>query len=85
MGSVLKKSPVEIDHTKKMLKFRFIRGRRKLSDGGGMLGERGETGDGEMVSKELSFRYSKLTFVQANCQAMSLPQVQDILEILNMG
>ena len=50
LSSVSEKSPVEINHTKKMLKSGFIQGRRELHDGGGMLGERTETGIGEMVS-----------------------------------
>ena len=54
LGSVSEKYPVEINHTKKTLKSGFIRGRRELCDGGGMLGERTETGTGEMVSQELS-------------------------------
>ena len=63
----------------------FIRWRRKIPDGGGVLGERVETGVGEMVSQELSLGHSKFTFAQANRQAMSSAQVQDILEILNMS
>ena len=85
LGSVLEKFPGEIHHTAKTLQSGFIRGRRKLCDGRGMLGERAETRTGEMVSKELSLRYSKFIFAQANCQAMSSAQVQDISEIQNMS
>ena len=76
LGSVSEKSPVEIYHTEKTLQSRFIRGRRKLCDGGGILGERAETGTGEMVSQELSLQNSKFTFAQA----VSSAQVQDILD-----
>ena len=54
LGGVLEKTPIEINHTKKTLQSRFIRGQRKICDGGGMLGERAKTGTGEMVSQELS-------------------------------
>ena len=50
-----------------------------------MLGERTEAGTGEMVSQEFSLGHSKFTFAQADGQAMGTLQVQDILEILNMG
>ena len=50
-----------------------------------MLAERTKSGAGEMMSQELSFSHSKLTFAQANSQAMSLAQVQDISEVLNMS
>ena len=85
LGGVSKKSPVEINHTEKSLQSRFIRGRRKIRDGGGVLGEGAEAGAGEMVSQELSLRYSKFTFAQANRQAVNSAQVQDISEILNMS
>ena len=54
LGGISEKSPVKINHTEKTLQSRFIRVRRKLCFGGGMLGERAETGAGEMVAKELS-------------------------------
>ena len=50
-----------------------------------MLGERTETGAGEMLSQELSLRHGKFTCAQANCQAMTSAQVQDISKILNMS
>ena len=50
-----------------------------------MLGERTETGTGEMAYQELSLGHSKFTFAQANRQAMGTAQVQDISEILNMS
>ena len=49
-----------------------------------MLEERTETRPGEMVAQELSLRDSKLTFAQANRQAMGKAQLQDISEVLNM-
>ena len=85
LGSVSEKSPVEINYTKKTLKSWFIRGSRELCDGRGMLGERMETGTGEMVSQELSLRHRKFTFAQADRQAMGSAQVQDILEIDKSG
>ena len=75
MGSLAEKSLVEINQTESP----------GLSYSEGMLGERTQTGTGEMVSKELSLRYSELTFAQANRQAISLAQVQGISEMLNMG
>ena len=70
MISVAEKPLVKINHTQETLKSRFNRGLRKLSDGEGMLEERGETRAGDMVAQELSLGDSKLTFSQANCQAM---------------
>ena len=64
---------------------RFIQGGRKISDGGGILGERTEPRTGEMMAQELSLGDSKLTFAQANHQAMGTAQLQDILEVLNMS
>ena len=43
-----------------------------------------EAGTGEAMTKELSLRNSKLTFAQANCQAMGTAELQDVSEILNM-
>ena len=50
-----------------------------------MLGERMETGTGEVVSEELGLRNPKLTLAQANRQAMDSAQLQDVAEMLNMG
>ena len=58
LRGVSEKSPVEINHTEKTLQSRFIRGRRKIGDGGGVLGEGAETGAGEMVSQEFSLRHT---------------------------
>ena len=85
LGSVSEKSPVEINHNKEKLESRFIQGRRKLSDGGGMLGERTEPGTGEKMAQELGLGDGKLKFSQANHQAMGRSQLQDILEVLNMS
>ena len=76
---------VEVYHTKESLKSRVIHWQGKLTDGGGVLGERMETRTGEVVAKELSFRNCKLAFAQANRQAMDPAQLQDISERLNMG
>ena len=67
LGSVSEKSPVEINHTQETLESRFIRGRRKLHDGIGMLGERTDPGTGEMMAQELGLGDRKLTFAQSNC------------------
>ena len=53
-------------------------------NGGGVLGERMETGAGETTTQELSFGDGKLTLAQADCQAMGAAQLQDVLEMLNM-
>ena len=66
------------------MKSRFIRRGKNLSDGRGVLGERVETGAGEMMSNELGLGDSELTFAQADRQAMGTAQLQDISEILNM-
>ena len=84
LSSVVQKPVVKINHTEETLKSGFIWGLRKLSDGVGMLEERTETRPGEMVAQELSLRDSKLTFAQANRQAMGKAQLQDISEVLNM-
>ena len=84
MSSVAEKPLVEINHTEETLKSRFIRGLKKLSDGGGMLEERAETGAEEMVAQELSLGDSKLTFAQANHQAVDVAQLPDIYEAMNM-
>ena len=84
MRSVSEKSPVEINHIQKTLQSRFIRGRRKIRDGKGVLGKGVEAGAGETVSQELGFRYGKLTLAQAYRQAMGAAQLQDVPEMLNM-
>ena len=80
----VKKTSVEIDHTKESLKSRFIQRRRKVSNGGGVLLERMEAGTGEAMAKELCPGNGKLTLAQANCQAMDTAQLQEILEMMNM-
>ena len=61
MSSVAEKSPVEINHAKKLLESRFIRGRRKISDGRGMLEEKAEAGTGEAMTQELDLGNPELT------------------------
>ena len=39
---------------------------------------------GEAMTQELSLRGGKLTFAQANCQAMGMAQLQDVSEMLNI-
>ena len=75
---------VKINHTKESLKSRFIRGRRKILDGGGVLGQRMQASTGEFVSKELGFRHGELALAQVNFQAMGVAQLQDVTEMLNM-
>ena len=53
-------------------------------NGGGMLGKRMEAGAGEAMAKELSLQDSELTLAQANCQAKSMAQLQDVVQMLNM-
>ena len=66
LSSIEEKSLVEINHTEKLLESRFIQGRRKISDGRGMLEERTEAGTGEGMTQEISLRNPKLTFAQTN-------------------
>ena len=66
------------------MKYRFIRGRRKILDGGGMLRQRMQAGTGEGVSQELGLKHGKLALAQANCQVVDATQLQGILEMLNM-
>ena len=80
----MEKSSIEVDHPEEMLKSRFIQKRRKVSNGGGMNGKRMEDGTGEAMAKELGLGDCKLTFAQANRQAMDMAQLQDISEMLNM-
>ena len=82
--SVGEKYPLEFNHIKKLLESRFIRGRRKISDGGGMLEERTEAGTSEVMTQELGLRNPKLTFAQANCQAIDSAQLQNVSKMLNM-
>ena len=49
-----------------------------------MLGKRMEAGTGEAMAKELGLWDSKLTFTQANGQAMGMAQLQNVLEMQNM-
>ena len=77
-------SQVEVDHIKESLKSRFIGRRRKVSNGGGVLLERLETGTCEGLAQELVLRDNKLTFSQADCQVMDTAQLQDVSEMLNM-
>ena len=53
LSSVAEKSLVEIIHTKKLLKFGFIQGWRKISNDEGMLEERAEARTGEVMTQEL--------------------------------
>ena len=71
----MEKTVVEVNHTKESQKSRFIFRRRKISNGGGVLGKRMEAGTGEVVAEELSLGNSKLAFAQANCQAMDSAQL----------
>ena len=82
--SFSEKSSIEVNHPEETLKSRFIRRRRKIPNGGGMLGKRMEAGTGEVMAKELGLRDSKLTFAHANCQALGPAQLQDVSEMLNM-
>ena len=50
-----------------------------------MLRERTVSGAGEMMSQEIGLVDGKLTFSQANRQAMSMAQIQDVSEVLNMS
>ena len=81
---------VEINYPKKSVKSRFIwKSRffcswRKILNGGGMLGKRMEAETGEAMAQELSLRDGKLTFAQADHQAMGAAQLQDVSEMLNM-
>ena len=84
LNSIAEKSLVEINHTKKLLKSGFNQGRRKISDGGGMLEERAEAGTSEAMTQELCLRNPELTFTQANCQALDSAQLQNVSEMLNM-
>ena len=72
---------VKINHSEESLKSRFICRRRKISDGGGVLGQRMQASTGESVSKELSLRHGKLTLAQA----IGAAQLQDVTEMLNMS
>ena len=73
-----------MNHTEESLKSRFFRGRRKITDGRGVLGQGVKAGTGESVSQELGLRHGKLELAQANRQAMGTAQLQDIMEMLNM-
>ena len=84
MGGGAEKTAVKINHTEEYLKSRFICWERKITNGGGVLGKRVKAGTRESVSQELCFRYGKLTLAQAYCQAMSMAQLQDVTEMLNM-
>ena len=66
------------------MKSRFIQGRRKISNGGGVLLERMEAGTGEGMAQELGLPNRKLTFAQVNRQAMNTAQLQVVSEMLNM-
>ena len=50
----------------------------------GVLREKVEARTSEAMAKELGLWNSKLTFSQANHQAMSMAQLQNVLEMLNM-
>ena len=53
-------------------------------NGGGVLLERVKTGTGEVMAEEICLGNGKLSFAQANCQAMDTAQLQDVSEMLNM-
>ena len=66
------------------MKSRFIRGRRKITDGGGVLGQGMKARTGELVWQELGLRQGELALAQANRQAIGVAQLQDVMEMLNM-
>ena len=66
------------------MKSRFIQGRRKILDGGGVLRKRMEARTGDMMAQELGLQDGKLTLAQAYHQAMGAAQLQDVSELLNM-
>ena len=72
------------NHTKESLKSRIIRGRREITNGGGVLGMGVKAGAGETVARELGFRYGEFTLAQAYRQAMGTAQLQYVFEMLNM-
>ena len=76
---------VEVDHPVESFRFirRFIRRRREITNGRGMLRERMEAGTGEVRAQELGLGDGKLTLAQANHQAMGTA-LQDVSEMLNM-
>ena len=82
LGGGAEKTAVKVNHTKESLQTRLIRRRRKISDGGGVLRKRVQARTRETVSQELGFRDGKLTLAQANHQAMSAAQLQDVREML---
>ena len=53
-------------------------------NGEGVLGKGVKAGAGETVAQELCFRDDEFTLAQAYHQAMSVAELQDILEMLNM-
>ena len=61
-----------------------LEGWRKISNGGGVLLERVKTGTGEARAEEFGLGDDKLTFAQANLQAVDTAQLQDVSEMLNM-
>ena len=77
----MEKTVVKINHTKELLQTRLVCGWRKLTDGGGVLGQRMEAGTGETVSKELCLRHGQLALAHADCQAMGAAQLQDVTEM----
>ena len=84
MGCEAEKMIVKINHTKETFKSRFIHGRRKITNGGGVLGKRVKAGTGESVSQEFCFRHGELTLAQAYRPAMGAAQLQDVTEMMNM-
>ena len=75
-GGVSEQSLVEVYHPEEILKSRFIRRRREISNGRGVLWERMEAGTGEVMAQGLSLRDGKLTLAQANRQAMGTAQLR---------
>ena len=53
-------------------------------NGKGVLRERMEAETGEAMTQKCSLGYGKLTFAQANYQAMGMAQLQDVSEMLNI-
>ena len=83
-GGGAEKTTVKINHTEELWKSRLVLGWRKITDGGGVLGQRMQASTGESMSEELGLRHGKLTLAQANCQSIGAAQLQDVTEMLNM-
>jgi len=75
---VLDELSVEVDHSKKSLKSRFICRHRKLRDDSGVLDQGATAGAAEAMTQKLNLRDRELTLGKADGEAMETAELKNL-------